>query len=89
VKRIFLTGQIVKGEKQNALQPEDYTSINIPSLLLLGDRDKMVTADETIAVSQQLPAAQFSLLPNTPHPFEQVDISVLAQTIKDFIDIVG
>ena len=72
--------------KQNALQSEDYASINIPCLLLLGDRDKMVTADETIAISQKLPAAQFSLLPNTPHPFEQVDISLLAQTIKDFID---
>jgi pimeloyl-ACP methyl ester carboxylesterase len=75
--------------KQNALQPDDYTTITIPCLLLLGDRDKMVTAKETLAVSQKLPAAQFSLLPDTPHPFEQVDISLLAGVIKNFIGMIA
>jgi pimeloyl-ACP methyl ester carboxylesterase len=69
----------------NALQPEDYTSITTPSLLLLGDRDKMVTLDETVAVYKQLPSAQLGILPGTPHPLEQVNVKLLAQLINDFI----
>jgi pimeloyl-ACP methyl ester carboxylesterase len=71
--------------KNNTLQPEDYTSINTPALVLLGDRDKMVTLDETLAVYKQLPNAQFGVLPGTPHIFEQVNLSLLAYMIKAFL----
>jgi pimeloyl-ACP methyl ester carboxylesterase len=71
--------------KNNTLQPEDYTSINTPCLVLLGDRDKMVTLDETLAVYKKLPNAQFGVLPNTPHVFEQVNLSLLAYLIKGFL----
>ena len=71
--------------KQNALQSEDYVSINTQSLLLLGDRDKMVTLDETVAVYKQLPNAQLGILPGTPHPLEQVNIGLLKQLIIEFI----
>jgi pimeloyl-ACP methyl ester carboxylesterase len=71
--------------KNNTLQLEDYTSITTPSLLLLGDRDKMVTLDETLAVYKQLPNAQFGVLPGTPHVFEQVNLSLLAYLIKVFL----
>lgn len=70
--------------KHNALQPEDYTAIQTPCRLLLGDRDKMVTLEETVAVYKQLPAAQLGVLPGTPHAFEQVNIQHLAQLITDF-----
>jgi pimeloyl-ACP methyl ester carboxylesterase len=72
--------------RQNALQLEDYTYITTPSLILLGDRDKMVTLDETVAVYKQLPNAQLGVLPGTPHAFEQVNLSVLAQMITRFIN---
>ena len=71
--------------KQNALQLEDYTTITTPSLLLLGDRDKMVTLDETIAVYKQLPNAQFGVIPGTPHAFEQVNVHLLTEMIRTFI----
>jgi pimeloyl-ACP methyl ester carboxylesterase len=71
---------------QNTLQPEDYPSITTPSLLLLGDRDKMVPLDETVAVYEQLPNAQFGVIPNTPHAFEQADMSFLAKLITRFIN---
>ncbi len=71
--------------KNNTLQLEDYTSINTPALVLLGDRDKMVTLDETLAVYKQLPNAQFGILPGTPHVFEQVNLSLLAYLIKSFM----
>lgn len=71
--------------KNNTLQLADYTSITTPSLVLLGDRDKMVTLDETLAVYKQLPNAQFGVLPGTPHIFEQVNLSLLAYLIKGFM----
>lgn len=69
----------------NTLQLDDYSSITTPGLLLLGDRDKMVTLDETLAVYKQLPNAQLGILPGTPHIFEQVNLSLLAYLIKSFL----
>lgn len=71
--------------KRNTLQLEDYATITTPCLLLLGDRDKMVTLDETIAVYKQLPHAQCGILPGTPHAFEQVNMPLLAEMISGFI----
>lgn len=70
---------------QNSLQPADYKTINSACLLLLGDKDKMVTAEETMAVQKALPNAAFRLLPDTPHPIEQVDHQMLASIIDEFI----
>jgi pimeloyl-ACP methyl ester carboxylesterase len=69
----------------NNLKPEDYATITTPALVLLGDRDKMVTLEETLAVYKQLPNAQFGILPGTPHAFEQVNLSLLAFMIEGFI----
>jgi pimeloyl-ACP methyl ester carboxylesterase len=69
----------------NTLQLADYITIDTPSLLLLGDKDKMVTAEETIDVQKALPNAQYMSLANTTHPIEQVDAEKLADIIKDFI----
>lgn len=69
----------------NTLKPEDYTSLTTPSLLLLGDRDKMVTLDETLALYKTLPNAKLGVLPGTPHPIDQVDSKLLAFLIKAFV----
>ncbi|WP_207514003.1 alpha/beta fold hydrolase [Longitalea luteola] len=69
----------------NTLQPEDYATITTPVLVLLGDRDKMVSLEESQAVYKQLPNARFGILPGTPHAFEQVNFSLLAFLIDEFI----
>ncbi len=71
--------------KNNPLQPGDYATIATPSLLLLGDRDKMITKEETFEIYKQLPNAQLGILPATPHPIEQVDVKLLSFLIKNFI----
>ena len=72
------------GEK-NILNIEDYKEITTPSLLLLGDRDKMVSMDETVAVFKQLPAGQLGILPATPHSFEGADMEIVRTIINRFI----
>jgi len=71
--------------RQNTLQLNDYATIQTPSLIMLGDKDKMVTAEETLSVYRTLPSAQLCILPNTPHPLEQVDAELLAYHITRFL----
>jgi pimeloyl-ACP methyl ester carboxylesterase len=79
------TKQMLTGlGQQNALLPEDYVSITTPALLLLGDRDKMVTLDETLAVYKQLPEAQLGILPNTPHSIEKVSVEMMTTMMDLF-----
>lgn len=69
----------------NALQREGYAAISTPALIMLGDRDKMVGMEETIAVYRQLPQAQLAFLPATPHPIEQVDTSLVGRLVQGFL----
>ncbi|QNA43113.1 alpha/beta fold hydrolase [Lacibacter sediminis] len=70
--------------KENPLQLSDYTAINQPVLLLLGDNDKMVTRQETEAVQKALPNSSFQLLEQTAHPIEKANSTVLADIIRGF-----
>ncbi len=76
---------LLKLGRQNTLRLDDYKSISAECLLLLGDKDKMVTLDETVAVQKALPHGEFKILPNTPHPVEQADIAQLTNIITRFI----
>lgn len=69
-----------------ALTSEDYPAIITPSLLLLGDRDRMVSLEETTAVFKSLPNAQFGILPATSHPIEQVDTGLLAYLLHRYFN---
>lgn len=69
----------------NTLKIEDYTTIQAPALILLGDKDKMVTLPETVDVYKALPNAHMGMLPNTHHPIEQVDPQMLSFFIRTFI----
>lgn len=76
---------LIKMGKDNPLKPEDYPAILHPVLLMLGDRDKMVTLDETVEVYKNLPKAQLTILPNTAHPLEMVNQARLAYEIRSFL----
>lgn len=73
------------GEK-NDLQLNDYQTILTPSLLLLGDKDKMVTPEETAQVEKALPNGKFQLLENTPHALEKVDVNMLGDIVHQFLN---
>jgi pimeloyl-ACP methyl ester carboxylesterase len=72
--------------RQNVLTPEDYATIQTPSLLLWGEKDKMVTLEETKAVQEALPVGRFHAMPATPHPIEQVDKEQLSKIIVEFLE---
>ena len=70
--------------KENPLQLNEYATINLPVLLLLGEKDKMVTIDETETVQKFLPNSSFQLLEQTAHPIEKVNSGILAGVIREF-----
>lgn len=64
---------------------EDYAHIPNLVLIMLGDRDKMVSIDETIDVYKALPNAQLCIIPNTAHPIEQLDVAAVASIASRFL----
>lgn len=69
-----------------ALAAEDYAAINVPCLLMLGDRDQMVSLQETLDVYKALPQAQLAILPGTPHPIEKADPNLISALVQRFIN---
>lgn len=68
----------------NCLQTNDYSSIKQHVLIGIGDKDNMVTLDETIAVYKNLPNANLFVMPFTQHPIEKVNNNILSQQISAF-----
>jgi pimeloyl-ACP methyl ester carboxylesterase len=76
---------LIEMGEHNPLQMEDYQYITTPVLLMLGDRDKMVSLDETVTAFKHLPNSHLAVLPATPHPIEKVDVELLAFHINKFL----
>lgn len=73
--------------EENTLMLEDYSTVKTRALILIGDRDKMVTVEETVAVYKQLPNAAMGILPFTPHPIEQANEPVLLFMLIQFLQM--
>jgi hypothetical protein len=68
----------------NLMKLADYSAITNNILIGLADKDTMVSLDETLAVYKQLKNGAMYILPNTKHPIESVNVSLLAKIISDF-----
>jgi pimeloyl-ACP methyl ester carboxylesterase len=53
-------------------------------LLLIGEKDNMVSLEETTLTAQQLPKGSIQVLPNTVHAIEQVSMTVLSEKLLSF-----
>jgi hypothetical protein len=51
----------------------------------VGDRDAIVSVDETASCLKSIPKGELAVLPDTPHPIEQVRVSLVASLIEDFL----
>lgn len=58
--------------------------IQTKSLLLIGEKDNMVSLEETSAIATCLPNAELKILSDTRHPIEQVNTSILAEQLIRF-----
>lgn len=58
--------------------------ISLPVQIMVGDKDNMVTIEESIHVYRSLPYAKLAVLPDTKHPMDKVRPTLLLDIIKDF-----
>lgn len=81
------TAQMMLNLGQNPeVNDNDFEQITIPVLLSVGDKDVMVTLEETIHAYRKIKDSQLLVLPKTIHPIEKVDVVELANQIKRFLD---
>lgn len=73
--------------QDNPLKIADFENINCKCLVMLGDKDKMVSLTETVNVYHALSDAQLCVLPGTAHPIEQVDTELLSSIVHKFLSI--
>lgn len=62
---------------QQYLSNDVLAKINVPVKFMIGDRDNMVTLDETVAAFRTTPGASLAVLPDTAHPVERVNFERL------------
>jgi pimeloyl-ACP methyl ester carboxylesterase len=65
------------------LSPARLAAVACPVRLLAGDRDATLSAAECEAAAGALPRGEFRVLPDTPHPLEQVDARRLAREVAE------
>ncbi len=70
--------------KNNLLKDKDYLQIENEILLSVGDRDNMVSIEETVDVYRKLKNGSLLILPGTPHPIEKINAERLANEMKKF-----
>ncbi|HEX9980992.1 MAG TPA: alpha/beta hydrolase [Flavobacterium sp.] len=70
----------------NVLPAGELSQIGQPVRIGIGDKDAMVTLEETIEAYRNLPDATLVVLPGTQHPFEKINSERLAAEIISFFN---
>ena len=78
------TANLMHDLAKHHLTDEDFQLIKAQVMLGLGDKDNMVTKEETFHVEKLIPNAKFIELPDTLHPYEKVSVGLLSKEIKAF-----
>lgn len=70
---------------EHPLLHKDYMlNIQAKVQVMVGDKDAMVSIDETRQLAVDLPQAYLAVLPNTIHPFEKINQSLLISHLNTF-----
>lgn len=72
---------------QPLLTPHNFAAIKAKAQLMVGDKDNMVSIEETLGAVQQIEQANFAVLPDTIHPFEKINQALLLQLMRDFFKL--
>ena len=70
--------------RKNPFTDLNFQTINHRVLMGRGDRDTMVTLEETVRAYQALPNGQLFVMPDTPHPLEKIRVNPITSSIREF-----
>lgn len=65
--------------KEPLLTEKEFSEIENKVTICLGDKDNMVTREESESAAEMLPNGKFHLLKDTPHPIEKADAGKVAE----------
>ena len=68
----------------STVNASDFQTLSIPVRVSVGDKDQMVSIEETAAVFRHLVKGQLQIFPNTLHPFEKISLEELSASIDSF-----
>jgi len=79
-----LTGEMMTALGASPLLgPDALRQVSQRVRIMVGDRDATVTLEESAAAAKALPSGELEVLPMTAHPFEQVPLPRLVQSLTD------
>ncbi len=78
-------GMLIKLGNHPLLSDSVLQKIHCPTLVLLGEKDTMVSSEETKNAANALGNGHYEVLLNSAHPIEQVDLKLLTEKIKSFL----
>lgn len=67
--------------RNNYLNEASFSAIQILCKLMIGEKDQMVTLDETNFAHHRIKGSELKILAATPHPIEKVDVEWLVQEL--------
>lgn len=69
---------------QPLLTPEACARIQCPVLICVGEKDSTANPEDTKRFAQGVKNAEVLILPDTPHPFDKVDLDYLVPCLREF-----
>ncbi len=73
--------------RKNPLTTDVLSSIQHSAMICVGDRDSMVSIEETVMAYRHLKQACLLVFPATPHPLEKADMTRLCGEINTFFSL--
>jgi pimeloyl-ACP methyl ester carboxylesterase len=83
----YTAEMMIQLSSKSLLTEDVLKNIEIPVLLSLGDKDTMVSLEETIQTYRNLPNASLLILPDTPHPLEKINTEKICREISEYFHI--
>ena len=82
---VSATARMITGlHEQPPLTRDSMERITCPAMLCVGDKDRTAVPEHTLEAARYMPRGSTLVLPNTQHPFDQVDLNVLLPHLRAF-----
>jgi len=78
------SGLMMELGKNPLISTDTVKNIIIPVQMGVGDKDVMVSIEETHSICKNIPHSNFCVLPNTLHPIEKIDTKTIIPLITTF-----
>jgi pimeloyl-ACP methyl ester carboxylesterase len=82
---VHATAKLITGLHELApLTKDSMERITCPVMLCVGDRDRTALPEHTLEAARFMPYGSTMVLPNTPHPFDAVDLNSMLPYLRSF-----